>query len=104
MRRVVLLVIAALGAAAILTGLAGSARGSQGLNELTWLGTVASVAALIVAIGIYRVQNEHQGAAQSELLDRLDAQDELLADFARVTAPEVPQAEPGEDGELTRGA
>jgi hypothetical protein len=54
---------------------------------LTWLGTVATVAALLVALGIYRLQYREQDEAHTELLDRLDGQDELLQPFAEREEP-----------------
>jgi hypothetical protein len=83
MRRVVFLVL--LGA--LLTGIAGTLPGSQDLNALTWLATVATVAALVVAVGIYQVQQSQSDLAHQELLDALKAQDEILQDLADATAP-----------------
>ncbi len=48
----------AIGTGVVLTGLAGAWPGSQGLNPLTWLGTVATVAALLVALGILDFRDE----------------------------------------------
>jgi hypothetical protein len=57
-RRVVLLVLFGVLLGALLTGVAGALPGSRDLNALAWLGTVSTVAALLVAVGqgIYRVQ------------------------------------------------
>lgn len=70
----------------LLTAIAGARPGSQGLNPLTCLGTVATIAAFPVALGIYR-QNRQQDDAHAELLDRLDGQDELLKSFAEHEEP-----------------
>ena len=82
MKRVVLLVAGGLLLGALLTGAVGALPGSQDLNALSWLGTVATVAALVVAVGIYRVQQTQSDAAHQELLDALKAQDEILNDLA----------------------
>jgi hypothetical protein len=87
MRRVVFLVMFGLLLGALLTGLAGALPGSQDLNALTWLATVATVAALVVAVGIYQVQQSQSDVAHQELLDALKAQDEILQDLADATAP-----------------
>jgi hypothetical protein len=95
MRRVVLLVLFGLLLGALLTGVAGALPGSQDLNALNWLATVATVAALVVAVGIYRVQQSQSDIAHQELLDALKAQDEILQDLADVTA--------GDDSEEPEG-
>jgi hypothetical protein len=89
-RRVVLLVVSGLVLGALLTGIAGALPGSQDLNALTWLGTVSTVAALVVAVGIYRVQQERSDVAHQELLDALKAQDEILQDLT--DTPQATQA------------
>ena len=81
MQRLVLLVLTGLLLGALLTGLAGALPGSQDLTALSWLGTVSTVAALVVAVGIYRVQQTQSDAAHQELLDALKAQDEVLQDL-----------------------
>jgi hypothetical protein len=86
-RRVVLLVLFGLLLGAVLTGVAGALPGSQDLNALTWLGTVSAVAALVVAVGIFRVQQEQSDVAHQELLDALKAQDEILQDLTDATPP-----------------
>ena len=53
---VVRIVLLAVAVGVALMGFAGPLPGSQGLNALSWFGTVATIAAFIVAIGIYRVQ------------------------------------------------
>ena len=47
---------------------------------------MSTVAALVVAVGIYRVQQAQSDAAHQELLDALKAQDEILQDLADVTS------------------
>ena len=94
MRRVVLLVVSGLLLGAVLTGLAGALPGSQDLNALTWLGTVSTVAALVVAVGIYRVQQEQSDVAHQELLDALKAQDEILQDLTDTAQPTTDTAQP----------
>lgn len=84
---IVALVALGIAVGLICTGLAGVFRGSQGLNALTWLGTTATVAALIVAIGIYQLQRQAQSADNALLHGRLDAQDELIAELANTYPP-----------------
>jgi uncharacterized protein with ACT and thioredoxin-like domain len=72
-RRVALLVLFGLLLGAVLTGIAGALPGSHGLDALTWLGTVSTVAALVVAVGVYRVQQTQSDVAHQELLDALTA-------------------------------
>jgi len=96
-RRVVLLVVSGLLLGAVLTGLAGALPGSQDLNALTWLGTVSTVAALVVAVGIYRVQQEQSDVAHQELLDALKAQDEILQDLTDTAQPTTDTAQPTTD-------
>ncbi|MFZ0385330.1 MAG: hypothetical protein WAL22_06695 [Solirubrobacteraceae bacterium] len=69
MRRFVFLVLFGLLLGAVLTGIAGALPGSHGLDVLTWLGTVSTVAASVVAVGIYRVQQTQSDVAHQELLD-----------------------------------
>lgn len=68
------------------TGLTGALGGDQGLTALGWVATVATVAALVVAIGVYRLQEASSGIAHKELLDAFDAQGELLANLPREAA------------------
>jgi hypothetical protein len=89
MRRVVVLVVGGLVLGALLTGAVGALPGSQDLTPLGWLGTVSTVAALVVAVGIYHVQQVQSDAAHQELLDLLTAQDEILQDLAEATPPDV---------------
>ncbi len=91
MQRVVLLVLFGLLLGAALTGIAGALPGSHEPDALTWLGSVSTVAALVVAVGIYRVQQTQSDAAHQELLDALKAQDEILQDLTDTTpASETP--------------
>jgi hypothetical protein len=85
------LVLAGLLVGAALTALTSVVSHHHG-DALTWLGTVATVCALVVAIGIYAVQRRDQDIARQELLDRLDAQDQLLGDLAQQEP-----AQPGDD-------
>lgn len=101
MRRVVLLVVFGLLLGALLTGVAGALPGSPDLNALTWLGTVSTVAALVVAVGIYRVQQTQSDVAHQELLDALKAQDEILQDLTDTTPPIESRAPANEDDALT---
>lgn len=101
MRRVVLLVAFGLLLGALLTGVAGALPGSPHLDALTWLGTVSTVAALVVAVGIYRVQQTQSDAAHQELLDALKAQDEILQDLTDAAPPSRSPAPVEEDGALT---
>ena len=101
MRRVVLLVVSGLLLGAVLTGIAGALPGSQDLSALTWLGTVSTVAALVVAVGIFRVQQEQSDAAHQELLDALKAQDEILQDLTDTAPPSESPAPVEQDDALT---
>jgi hypothetical protein len=100
-RRVVLLVVSGLLLGALLTGVAGALPGSPKLNALTWLGTVSTVAALVVAVGIFRVQQSQSDAAHQELLDALKAQDEILQDLTDAPPPSESPAPVREDDALT---
>ena len=60
---------------------------------------MSTVAALVVAVGIYRVQQAQSDAAHQELLDPLKAQDEILQDLADTSPPsEAPAASEEDDG------
>jgi hypothetical protein len=100
-RRVVLLVLFGVLLGVLLTGVAGALAGSRDLNALTWLGTVSTVAALVVAVGIYRVQQTQSDVAHQELLDALKAQDEILQDLADTTPPSESPAPAKEEDPLT---
>jgi hypothetical protein len=98
-RRVVFLVLFGVLLGALLTGIAGALPGSHDPDALTWLGTVATVAALVVAVGIYRVQQQQNDVAHQELLEALKAQDEILQDLADATSPsESPASAPAPAG------
>jgi hypothetical protein len=103
MRRVVLLVLFGLALGVLLTGIAGALPGSHGLDALTWLGTVSTVAALVVAVGIFRVQQTQSDAAHQELLDALKAQDEILQDLTETTPASKTPAPARQDDALTDG-
>jgi hypothetical protein len=100
-RRVVLLAVFGLLLGVLLTGVAGALPGSPDLNALTWLGTVSTVAALVVAVGIYRVQQAQSDVAHQELLDALKAQDETLEDLTDATPPSESPVPVKEDDALT---
>ena len=100
-QRVVLLVLSGLLLGAVLTGIAGALPGSHDVNALTWLGSVSTVAALVVAVGIYRVQQTQSDVAHQELLDALKAQDEILQDLTDMTPPSESPALASEDDVLS---
>jgi hypothetical protein len=80
------LLAAALATGAVLTAIADLIPGSENLSAVEWLGTTAGVAALVVAVGIYRLQEKSGNQAHAELMDQLEAQNELLNDFAKRAA------------------
>lgn len=71
----------------LLTAGAGVMPGSQGLNALTWVGTTATVTALVVAVGIYVAQYRQATGAHAELLAALAGQDELIVEFKALVPP-----------------
>jgi hypothetical protein len=75
------LLAAAIATGAVLTALVG-AVGSEHLTALDWLGTTATVAAVVIAVGIYRLQEKSGNEAHQELMEQLEAQGELLNDYA----------------------
>lgn len=89
------LVVAAIALGAVTTAIAG-AIGSDDLSAVEWLGTTAGVAALVVAIGIYRLQERSGSEAHTELMEQLEAQNELLDEFGKHAADEAeaPAAQP----------
>ncbi len=88
------LLVGAIAAGAALTGIAG-ALGSEHLTVLDWLGTTATVAALVVAVGIYRLQEKSSSEAHVEMMQQLEAQAELLDEFAKTNeASDEAPAEP----------
>jgi hypothetical protein len=76
------LLVGAVALGAALTGIVG-ALGSGELTALDWLATTATIAALVVAVGIYRLQEKASTEAHTELMDQLEAQNELLNEFAK---------------------
>jgi hypothetical protein len=96
-QRVVLLVLFGLVLGAALTGIAGALPGSHEPDALTWVGSVSTVAALVVAVGIFRVQQTQSDVAHQELLDALKAQDEILQDLTDTTPASEPSAPAKED-------
>lgn len=95
------LLIAALAAGAVLTAIADLISGGEKLSAVEWLGTTVGVGALVVAVGIYRLQERSGNEAHAELMDQLEAQNEILNDFAKreaeaaeeQKAPQAPQAD-----------
>jgi hypothetical protein len=80
------LLAAAIATGAVLTAIADLIPGSGKLSAIEWLGTTAGVAALIVAVMIYRLQERSGNEAHAELMDQLEAQNELLNDYAKRAA------------------
>jgi hypothetical protein len=80
------LLVAALATGAVLTAIADVIPGSEKLSAVEWLGTTVGVAALVVAVGIYRLQERSGNEAHAELMDQLEAQNELLGEFAKRAA------------------
>jgi hypothetical protein len=93
------LLVAALAAGVVLTAIADVIPGSEKLSAVEWLGTTVGVAALVVAVGIYRLQERSGNEAHSELMDQLEAQNELLNEFAKRAADK--DEEQSESGALT---
>jgi hypothetical protein len=79
------LLVAAVALGAALTALAGAIDG-EAPTALEWLGSTAGVAALVIAVGIYRLQERSGNEAHTELMDQLEAQNELLNEFAKGAA------------------
>jgi hypothetical protein len=80
------LLAAAVATGAVLTAIADVIPGSPKLSAVEWLGTTVGVAALVVAVGIYRLQERSGNEAHAELMDQLEAQNELLNDYAKRAA------------------
>ena len=97
-----LLLAAAIATGAALTGIV-AAVGSEHLTALDWLGTTATVAAVVIAVGIYRLQERSGNEAHQELMEQLEAQGELLNDYAERAAEkdEAPALAPAQDDPLT---
>jgi hypothetical protein len=77
------LLVGAIALGAVLTALADLVSGGDHLSAIEWLGTTVGVAALVIAVGIYRLQERSGNEAHAELMDQLEAQNELLNDFAK---------------------
>lgn len=92
------LLVGAIACGAALTGIAEVISGSR-LSAVEWLGTTVGVAALVVAVGIYRLQERSGNEAHTELMDQLEAQNEILNDFAKRAADG--EEEPPESASLT---
>jgi hypothetical protein len=75
------LLVAAVAAGAALTGITSVIDGDAP-SALEWLGTSVGVAALIIAVGIYRLQERSGSEAHAELMSQIEAQGELLNEFA----------------------
>jgi hypothetical protein len=89
------LLVAAIALGAVLTALADLVSGGEHLSAVEWLGTTVGVAALVIAVGIYRLQERSGNEAHAELMDQLEAQNELLNDFAkRAVEKDETQPEP----------
>jgi hypothetical protein len=59
-------------------------------SALDWLGRTAGVAALVIAVGLYRLQEKSGNEAHAELMGQIEVQGELLNDFAKIEAPLIP--------------
>jgi hypothetical protein len=94
------LLAAAIAIGAALTGIVG-AVGSEHLTALDWLGTTATVAAVVIAVGIYRLQERSGSEAHQELMEQLEAQGELLNDYAERAADKGKEAVPDQLDALT---
>jgi hypothetical protein len=89
------LLVAAIVAGAALTGIAGAVSGEH-LTALDWLATTATVAALVITVGIYRLQEKSSSEAHAEMMGQIEAQGELLNEFAKSneSSDEVPAPAP----------
>jgi hypothetical protein len=76
------LLVLAVAAGAALAGVAGLIEGEVP-SALEWLGTTVGVAALVIAVGIYRLQERSGNEAHAELMAQIEAQGELLGEFAQ---------------------
>ena len=76
------LLLAAIAGGAALTGIAGAIDG-ENPSALVWLGSTAGVAALVITVGIYRLQEKSSNEAHAELMGQIEAQGELLNEFAK---------------------
>jgi hypothetical protein len=89
------LLVAAVAGGAALTGIAGAIDGEKP-SALVWLGSTAGVAALVITVGIYRLQEKSSNEAHAELMGQIEAQGELLNEFAKSheSSDEVPAPAP----------
>src|ERR1700744_5479144 len=89
------LLVAAIITGGALTGIAGLVT-SENLTALDWLATTATVAALVITVGIYRLQERSSNEAHAELMGQIEAQGELLNEFAKSneSSDEVPTPAP----------
>lgn len=89
------LLVAAIATGTALTAIAGLVS-SEHLTALDWLATTATVAALVITVGIYRLQERSSNEAHAELMGQIEAQGELLNEFAKVneSSDEVPAPAP----------
>jgi hypothetical protein len=89
------LLVAAIATGAALTEIAGLVS-SEHLTALDWLATTATVAALVITVGIYRLQERSGNEAHAELMGQIQAQGELLNEFAKSneSSDEVPASAP----------
>ncbi len=94
------LLAAAIATGAALTGIV-AAFGSEHLTALDWLGTTATVAAVVIAVGIYRLQERSGNEAHAELMEQLEAQGELLNDYAERAAEKAEAPAPEQGDPLT---
>jgi len=76
------LLVGAIAGGAALTGIAGAIDG-ESPSALEWLGSTAGVAALVIAVGIYRLQEISGNEAHAELMTQIEAQGELLNEYAK---------------------
>jgi hypothetical protein len=76
------LLLAAVAGGAALTGVAAVIDG-ENPSALVWLGSTAGVAALVITVGIYRLQEKSSNEAHAELMGQIEAQGELLNEFAK---------------------
>ena len=76
------LLLGAIAGGAALTGIGGVIDGGNP-SALEWLGSTAGVAALVVAVGIYRLQEISANEAHAELMGQIEAQGELLNEYAK---------------------
>ncbi len=91
------LLVAAIAGGAALTGIAGVIDG-ENPSALEWLGSTAGVAALVIAVGIYRLQERSGNEAHAELMGQIEAQGELLSEYANREEAGEAEADEGKAG------